>query len=147
DAAAVLGRPYEIDGRVVRGDQRGRTIGFPTANVRSEQLLPADGVYGGTAHLPGGESFPAAISVGVKPTFEGGHARTMEAHLIGTGGPGQRVAEQEYDWVIRVEIEHWVRAQVRFSGVGELVDAIRRDCQRVVQLVSKGPAHAGSSKA
>lgn len=147
DAAAVLGRPYEIDGRVVRGDQRGRTIGFPTANVRSELLLPADGVYAGTVHLPGGESVPAAISVGVKPTFEGGHARTLEAHLIGIGGPGQRVAEQEYDWAIRIEIEHWVRAQVRFSGIGELIEAIRRDCQHVVQLVSKGPAHAGSSKA
>ena len=146
DAAAVLGRSYQIDGTVVAGDQRGRTIGFPTTNIRSEQLLPADGVYAGTAVLPDSLRVPAAISVGVKPSF-GVHARTLEAHLIGIGGPGKRIAGYEYGWDIRLDIEHWIRPQVKFSGLEELVTEIKRDCARALQLTGKGPARAGATNA
>jgi len=147
DAAAALGRPYEIEGEVVRGDQRGRTIGFPTANIQSDQLLPLDGVYAGVAVLPTGAAAPAAVSVGVKPTFDGAHKRTLEAHLIGVGGAGERLAGAEYGWDIRLQIVEWVRGQVRFSGLDELTRAIGDDCRRVLQLVNKGSAAtAGASK-
>lgn len=148
DAAAVLGRPYEIEGTVVRGDQRGRTIGFPTANIQSDQLLPPDGVYAGVSELPTGVVAPAAVSIGVKPTFDGTHKRTLEAHLIGIGGAGERLGNAEYGWDIRLKIVEWVRGQVKFSGLDELTRAINNDCQRVLQLVNKGPATtAGASKA
>jgi riboflavin kinase/FMN adenylyltransferase len=124
DARALLGRPHGVEGRVVRGDQRGRTLGFPTANVESPgMLLPADGVYAGTAHTPLG-AFPAAISVGVKPTFAPA-ARTCEAHLIGfPGGLG------EYGWPVRLEFTAWLREQWRFASVEALVEQIRRDVAR-----------------
>jgi riboflavin kinase/FMN adenylyltransferase len=77
DAAIVLGRPYELGGTVVRGDRRGRTIGFPTANLETSTLIPADGVYAAVAHLPDSRTLPAALSVGTKPTF-GAHARTED---------------------------------------------------------------------
>src|SRR5262249_27125366 len=71
DAAAVLAGRYVIDGMVVPGYHRGRTIGFPTANIATDQLLPADGVYAGTIVAPDGCICHAAINVGRRPTFAG----------------------------------------------------------------------------
>jgi riboflavin kinase / FMN adenylyltransferase len=130
DAAIVLGRPYELTGTVVRGDQRGRTIGWPTANIDAEQMLPADGVYAGRATLPGGATFPAAVNVGSRPTFNG-RGRRLEAHVI-TGGGWPALAE--YGWAIRLELLGWVRDDVRFGGVAELVGQIGRDCERTVEI-------------
>lgn len=124
DAAALLGRPHAVEGRVVQGDQRGRTLGFPTANVDAPGMqLPGDGVYAGTAHTPLG-AFPAAISVGVKPTFAPA-ARACEAHLIGFPG---RIGE--YGWPVRVEFTAWLREQWRFPAVAELVEQLHRDVAR-----------------
>ena len=139
DAATVLGRPYEIEGVAVQGDRRGRTIGFPTVNIQSPYLFPADGVYSGVAELPDGRTAPAAVSVGVKPTFAGTHARTLEAHLIGVGGPGQRIAADEYGWRIRLNISHRLRGQVKYDGLDALVRAINDDCRRVLELTNGEP--------
>jgi riboflavin kinase/FMN adenylyltransferase len=150
DAADVLGRPYEIEGTAEQGDQRGRTIGFPTVNIRAPHLLPADGVYAGRAEYTDAAGarvvVTAAISVGVKPTFAGVHRRTLEAHLIGVGGPGQKLAGAEYGWPVRLTIHHWLRAQVKYNGLEELVRAINRDCERIVHLMDS-ETHTESGKA
>lgn len=151
DAAAVLGRAYEVEGVVVRGDRRGRSIGYPTANLRTECLLPADGVYAGVGVLPdgaGGRRVAAAISVGDKPTF-GGSERTIEAYLMGTDmshgqatAPGQDVSAweplpglPEYDWPLRLEVGHWLRDQAKYGSLEGLLKQMQRDCERTFELV------------
>lgn len=125
DAAMLLGRPFEVEGVVVRGDQRGRTIGVPTVNLdHRDFLLPADGIYSGRAVRPDGASFAAAISIGSKPTF-GENPRICEAHLIGYQGP-----LDDYGWPIRLEIHEWIRDQLKFSDANQLVDQLHRDIDR-----------------
>jgi len=121
DAARVLGRPHEVRGVVVRGAKRGRDLGFPTANLDSDTMLPADGVYAGVAVLPGGERVPAAVSVGSNPTF-GAASRRLEAHLIDWSGPAD-----DYDWPLAVELVAWLRDQVAYRGVEPLIEQIHRD--------------------
>lgn len=150
DAAILLGRPYTLEGRVVRGDRRGRTIGFPTANLQAICLAPGDGVYAGRARLPSGENLPAAISVGTKPTF--GHTeRAVEAYLLtepaaGTASKRRRSVTlpglPEYGWDLTLEFIGWVRDQVRFESVESLVDQMRRDCERVAEIVAEGSREA-----
>lgn len=140
DAAAVLGRPYEIRGEVVRGERRGRTIGFPTANLKSPCMAPGDGVYAGVATLPDGQRLTAAISVGTKPTFGDGIERTVEAYLLDAdredGGPIAGLPE--YGWTMALTFEHWVRDQVRFESVAALLDQMGRDCDRIRRLSPVG---------
>ncbi|HYD01695.1 MAG TPA: riboflavin kinase [Phycisphaerales bacterium] len=145
EAATVLGRAYEIEGTVVRGDRRGREIGFPTVNIQAPHLLPADGVYAGVAELPDGRSAAAAISIGVKPTFDGARVRTLEAHLIGVGGPGRRIAQDEYGWTARLTFAAWLRVQVKFAGLPELVAAIGDDCRRVTAIVGGSHSEMGTA--
>ena len=121
DAAHVLGRPYLIEGSVITGDQRGRTIGCPTANLdHGDLLLPADGVYAGCARGPHGE-FSAAISIGTKPTFNQ-TPRVLEAHLIDWDG-----SNDDYGWHLEVELHRWVRDQVAFDSVDALKSQIDLD--------------------
>ncbi len=125
DAATVMGRPYRLAGRVVRGDQRGRTLGWPTANLEiAPRLIPCDGVYSGIAALPGGAKRRAAISVGTKPTF-GAAARTVEAHLLDHQAP-----LDDYGWTMELTFTRWLREQRRFEGVEALVEQMRRDVQQ-----------------
>ena len=113
DAAACLGRPYTLRGVVVHGYERGRTIGFPTANVDvGEQLIPADGVYAATV-VVGGVEHAAALSIGTAPTFANAR-RQVEAYLLDFNG-------DLYDQVVDVRVESWVRDQTRFPGVESLV--------------------------
>lgn len=134
DAARLLGRPYTITGTVVQGDQRGRQIGFPTANLSTPCLLPADAVYAGVAQLVDGRRFNAAIHVGVRSTFDD-TTRTLEAYILDWKGP---LAEggAEYHWPLRLEITHWLRDQARFDSVSSLVDQIGRDVSRTRTLVN-----------
>lgn len=125
DAGIVLGRPYVIDGTVTRGDRRGRVIGFPTANVATDQLLPADGVYAGTISCPDGVVYPAAINVGERPTFKG-VGRRLEVFGMNTDGSAASIGF-EYDWATEVSIEGWVRDDLKFDSVDGLVAQIRRD--------------------
>ena len=149
DAALVLGRAYALDGEVVRGDRRGRTIGFPTANMRTTCLAPADGVYAGRALLPDGSVRPAAISVGSKPTFGEGRERAVEAYLLPDKGLQPKRNRRpslpglpEYGWGLTLEFVGWVRDQVRFESVGALVEQMQRDCERVREIVSAEPKEA-----
>jgi riboflavin kinase/FMN adenylyltransferase len=142
DAAILLGRDYEIEGAVVRGDRRGRTIGFPTANINSPCMVPADGVYAGIATLPDARRFPAAISVGSKPTF-GPNERAVEAFLIDADQSGTSIRGlPEYDWTIRVTFSHWLRDQARFESIPALIEQMHRDCARALDLLQlrKPPA-------
>jgi riboflavin kinase/FMN adenylyltransferase len=118
-AAELLGRNYRIAGTVVAGARRGRTIGFPTANLGDvPTVLPGNGVYAARAAV-GGAVWPAAANVGPNPTF-GEDARKIEVHLIGFGGDvyGQEMA---------VEFVARLRATRPFAGVNELVAQVTRD--------------------
>lgn len=153
DLRALLGRPYAIEGEVVRGDRRGRAVGVPTANIAHETALPADGVYAARAHLPDGRSLAAAINVGARPTVDGVQRRA-EAHLLGLptscdapaaaapGDPEDRWSAvgglSEYGWRIEVELLGWIRDQVRFRSLDALVDQLRRDCARAARLADTG---------
>lgn len=128
DAVALLGRPFGLRGVVVEGDNRGRQIGFPTANlaIAAIHVLPADGVYACRVYL-NGEGLPAVANLGVRPTFEGGR-RTVEAHLLDWSG-------DLYGESIRVEFLHRLRGEQKFAGVEALIAQIRRDCERARELL------------
>ncbi|MGP1310742.1 MAG: riboflavin kinase, partial [Phycisphaerales bacterium] len=133
DAAAVLTRPYEITGEVVRGARRGRELGVPTANIATPCLPPGEGVYAGRAALPGGETYPAAISVGTNPTF-GEHALSVEAHILDWTGFADE--SREYGWPIRLAFDAWLRDQLRFESVEALKDQMWRDIDRARAIAS-----------
>lgn len=134
DAALVLGRPYALEGRVVQGDRRGRTIGFPTANVHTDLLAPGDGVYAARATLPDGSAFPAAVNIGPRPTFDGTLRPTIEAHLLDapdrSGNWSPLPGVSEYGWAIRLELLAFLRDVARFPSVAALVQQLHRDCER-----------------
>jgi riboflavin kinase/FMN adenylyltransferase len=135
-AAEALGRPYAVSGPVIRGDQRGRELGYPTANVAFTPGLaaPADGVYAGwLTRLDTGERFPAAISVGTNPTFEGHRKRRVEAYAL------DRDDLELYGTEVRVEFVERLRGMVAFDGVESLLDAMADDVARARQILS-GPA-------
>jgi riboflavin kinase/FMN adenylyltransferase len=121
DAAICLGKPYALQGVVVKGFQRGRTIGVPTANLDcGEQLLPAEGVYVGRCNVNGTE-YPAAVSIGNLPTF-GDDRLQIEAHLIGFTG-------DLYGQTLRVELIDWIREQRKFAGVELLKKKLAEDIE------------------
>ena len=132
DAATLLGRPYELCCEVGRGDQRGRDLDMPTANLDAgDYLLPADGIYAGLGTAPDGKTYPAAISVGDKPTFEEG-MRTCEAHLIGFEGP-----IDDYGWALTLRFTDWIRDQIAFDGVEGLMEQMQRDLRSVQRAVGR----------
>lgn len=140
DAAACLGRPWELTAQVVRGEQRGRTIGIPTANLDPDayqgRILPVDGVYAGMGVLDDGSSFPAAISVGTKPTF-GERRLTIEAHLIGyTPDPPDGL----YGRPLTLRFARWIRDQYPFPNADELVQQLRRDIGLAGLLAADAPS-------
>lgn len=151
DAAAMLGRPHELTGLVVTGDRRGRTIGFPTANLKTDDLKPGAGVYAAIARLQDGRSWPAAVNVGSRPTFAGIDIR-VEAHLLTdadasaaspTDPPRWKALPSlpEYGWALRLELVGWVRDQVKFDSADRLVTQIKRDRARVASIVRDYLAH------
>lgn len=143
DAGCVLGRAYEMAGEVVGGDQRGRTIGFPTANLRSETMPPGDGVYACVATLEDGRTIPAAVNVGERPTFDGVERR-VEAHLIGFTPDG---ASPEYGWTLRLAFVSRLRDQVRFGRVEALAAQLSRDVARANEILSTtAPVWAGKEQ-
>lgn len=128
-AARMLGRPHVLDGIVVRGDQRGAGLGFPTANLAlSDRLaVPANGVYAGMFHLPDGREAPCVTNVGERPTFSGRDVR-VEAHLVDAD-------EDLYGADAAVDFRHRLRGEQRFSGPDELVAQIRRDVDEARRLL------------
>ena len=122
-AALCLGRPYALIGEVGEGDRRGRTLGFPTANVDTEgQLVPGDGVYAGEAQVEN-DTYLAAISIGNTPTFEG-TKRRFEVHLLDFDG-------DLYGRLIRVRFERPLRGQQTFASPDALAEQLGRDVQAV----------------
>ncbi|MGB0766561.1 MAG: riboflavin biosynthesis protein RibF [Phycisphaeraceae bacterium] len=137
DAEACLGRTFELVGTIVKGEQRGRTLGIPTANLDPQAyaslITPMDGVYAGTVTLdPAQGPLPAAISVGVKPTFD--HDRlTIEAHLIDYQ---MEHPDGLYGKPARFGFARWVRDQYPFPGVPELKEQLERDIATARTLVA-----------
>jgi riboflavin kinase / FMN adenylyltransferase len=137
-AADLLGRPHRVEGIVVRGHQRGRALGFPTANLETPEhtAIPADGVYAGwlTSLDPAGEEaerWPAAISVGTNPTF-GGEERTVEAHALGRDDLDLYGTHVATDFVARL------RATVKFDSVDALVAQMHVDVGDARRLLAAG---------
>jgi riboflavin kinase / FMN adenylyltransferase len=131
-AAEALGRPYAVRGAVVRGDQRGRELGYPTANVPTSTLTaaPADGVYAGwLRRLDTGETFPAAISVGTNPTFDGQRERRVESYVL------DRTDLELYGVEVEVSFVERLRGMVAFGSVEELVEQMRIDVDRARDLL------------
>ena len=141
-ATEALGRPHRVEGVVVRGDGRGRGLGYPTANIAPpmHSAIPADGVYAawftvlghgpGTGTVVPGERYQAAVSVGTNPTFSG-RTRTVEAFVLDAEADlyGQHVA---VDFVARL------RGQEKFSSVEDLVAAMGRDTDNARMLLAAG---------
>lgn len=128
DVATCLGRPYALRGQVVAGAKRGRTIGFPTANVAARQLLPAAGIYAGRA-IVDGIPHRAAISIGNNPTFIQDHV-TVEAYLLDFDA-------DLYGKTIDVEFHRWLRGMLTFSGVDPLIKQITHDVTQTRELISQ----------
>lgn len=121
-AAQLLGRSYCVEGEVVRGDQRGRTIGFPTANmaVWQQQILPKNGVYAGWATL-GAEQFMAVTNVGVRPTFDG-QTLTVEPHLLDFD-------RDIYGETLSLTFEARLRSEMKFDGLDAIKSQLARDVE------------------
>jgi riboflavin kinase / FMN adenylyltransferase len=122
-AASLLGRPHQVRGVVSRGDQRGRELGYPTANVAVASMvaLPADGVYAGWYLGPDGIRRPAALSLGRRPTFyDTADLSLLEAYLLDFEG-------DLYDEPARVEFVSHLRGQVRFDSIDDLIEQMARD--------------------
>jgi riboflavin kinase / FMN adenylyltransferase len=129
-ASLLLGRPFEIEGRVVRGAGRGRGLGVPTANIAAEgELLPRVGIYAARATILDGDGLPAgpfltALSVGSNPTFVTGGGITVEAHLLDFDG-------DLYGRRLRLAVLHRLRDERRFDSVATLLAQIREDIAEV----------------
>lgn len=124
-AAQMLGHAFEARGPVVKGDQRGRQLGFPTANVEvSNQLcVPADGVYAGWYERPDGVTHPCAINLGRRPTFfEHADHSLLEAHLIDFAG-------DLYTEAARVQFTHFLRSERKFDGIDALITQLKQDIE------------------
>ena len=134
-AAGDLGRPHRVEGVVVRGQQRGRALGFPTANLETapHTAIPADGVYAGwlvSLDAEGEEEqcWPAAISVGTNPTFDG-REQTVEAYAL------DRDDLDLYGLHMAVDFTARLRGMVRFDSAGALTEQMRRDVDEARDLV------------
>jgi riboflavin kinase/FMN adenylyltransferase len=137
-AAEALGRPVSVRGVVQRGDQRGRELGYPTANVPTgTTAVPADGVYAGWVRVldqPDHEPLPAAISVGVNPTFAGERSRRVEAYVL------DRDDLDLYDREVEVVFTNRLRGMHRFDSVDALLEAMRDDVERARDVLARDPA-------
>lgn len=118
---AILGRPYSVSGEVIRGEARGRTLGFPTANLRldPEKLLPQMGVYYGYVQVGDGNQYPAVANLGYKPTA-GEYPLGFEVHLLNFAG-------DLYGKVLHFAFHGRIRGEQKFNSVGELKAQIERD--------------------
>jgi riboflavin kinase/FMN adenylyltransferase len=134
-AHLLLGRPYALRGRVVVGDRRGRTLGFPTANLhlRRGLILPLDGVYAVVAET-GGTRRPGVLNIGVRPTF-GGRRRTVEVHVLDFAGDLYRA------WLV-VHVVERLRGERAFDGPDALKRAIDADVAHARDVLAREAALA-----
>ena len=131
-ARALLSRPHRLDGVVVHGEKRGREIGYPTANLGNleGQTIPCDGVYAGWLTV-GINFWPAAISIGTNPTFEGVRGRQVEAYAI------DQVGLELYDKNASIEFGWRLRDTLKFDGLEPLLVQMKLDCDRARSLTEQ----------
>ncbi|CAN2209064.1 RibF FAD synthase [Candidatus Nanopelagicaceae bacterium] len=129
EARELLTRPHRLDGVVVHGEKRGREIGYPTANLGKieGQTIPADGVYAGWLTV-GINFWPAAISIGTNPTFEGERGRQVEAYALDQEGLDL------YDKNASIEFGWYLRPTLKFDGLDELLVQMKKDCDKAREL-------------
>jgi riboflavin kinase/FMN adenylyltransferase len=130
-AAKFLGGPFVFECEVVHGDKRGRELGMPTANLVPDDALvcPGHGIYACCARVNGASAYPAAVSVGVRPTFATGRGLLMEAHLIGFDG-------DLYGRQLRIAFIERLRGERAFDSPEALVDQMHRDVEQAAATVS-----------
>ncbi|HEY9678027.1 MAG TPA: bifunctional riboflavin kinase/FAD synthetase [Drouetiella sp.] len=139
-ATKVLSRPYALIGEVVRGEGRGRKLGFPTANMAlcEYQIVPGRGVYAGIARLADGRRLPAVINVGYRPTFKpvpgetdsSGASLLVEVHILDFD-------ENLYNSTIQVDFTQHLRAEQKFNGIDELKAQIAADCNTARDIINQ----------
>ena len=136
EVKALMGRPYPITGRVVKGQQLGRQLGFPTANLRlpADKFLPGNGVYGvqvyGIPDRPYEVAWPGVMNLGNRPTVAG-QEQTLEVHLLDWQG-------DLYGRTLTVALVEFLRPEQRFDSLGDLKTQIQRDCERAAALLTVG---------
>jgi riboflavin kinase / FMN adenylyltransferase len=128
EAAALLGAPYQLRGEVVHGDERGRELGFPTANLVPEEALacPGHGVYACLA-----DGAPAAVSIGVRPTFQTGRGELIEAYVLDFDG-------DLYGRELRLDFLARLRGERRFETAEALIEQMHSDVQRTREIARNG---------
>jgi riboflavin kinase / FMN adenylyltransferase len=131
EANHLLGAPFELSGEVMRGDARGRELGFPTANLVPDEALacPGHGVYACVAHGPASlnAAAPAAVSIGVRPTFKTGRGELIEAYLLDFDG-------DLYGEQLRLDFLQRLRGERRFESAQRLIEQMQRDVERTREL-------------
>jgi riboflavin kinase/FMN adenylyltransferase len=133
EASALLGAPFQLQGEVVHGDERGRELGFPTANlVPAEALVcPGHGVYACLAYDDPARPRPAAVSIGVRPTFRTGRGELIEAYVLDFDG-------DLYGRQLRLDFLARLRGERRFESAEALIEQMHRDVQRTREIVGAG---------
>ena len=132
EARELLSRPHRLDGIVVHGEKRGREIGYPTANLGNidGQTIPCDGVYAGWLTV-GINFWPAAISIGTNPTFEGVRGRQVEAYAI------DQIGLELYDKNASIEFGWRLRDTLKFDGLEPLLVQMKLDCDQARSLTEQ----------
>ena len=130
-AARLLGRNFAVRGVVVRGQERGRELGFPTANVEvaPDLVIPGNGIYATRARLDSG-TYMAATSIGVRPTFDDGPERTIEAYLL-------NFSDDIYGQTVCLEFVQRLRGEEKFDTVEALLDQMNRDVMQTEEVLSR----------
>ena len=131
-ANELLTRNFYLNGPVIHGEKRGREIGYPTANIGLTPLatIPADGVYAGWLTV-GDNKWPAAISIGTNPTFPGIRGRQVEAYAL------DQVGLDLYDQAAIIEFGFRLRDTLKFDGLAQLLEQMKKDCDQARKLTSK----------
>lgn len=123
----VIGHTYTIAGTIIHGDERGRSIGFPTANIDIPANGPEDGVWAGTIQIHpefDGPTYLTAVSIGTRPTYYSSGIRLLEAHIINFEG-------DLYGATAEVSLLHFIRGQAKFQDTKKLIEQINRDVSNV----------------
>jgi riboflavin kinase / FMN adenylyltransferase len=129
EAARILGRPFAIEGEVVRGRQLGRKLGYPTANVALvDYVVPKFGVYATRTRLPDGRKLPGAANIGVNPTVDGITEPLLEVWLFDFD-------EDIYDQVIETDLVAFIRPEAKFGSLDEMVAQIDKDAQEARRIL------------
>lgn len=129
DAAAILGRPFAVEGVVQRGRQLGRKLGFPTANVAlDDYVAPRFGVYATRTRLPDGREIPGVANIGVNPTVDGVTAPLLEVWLFDFD-------EDLYDQVIETDLLHFLRPEQKFDSLEAMTAQVMADAQAARNLL------------